>query len=290
MTRMHWLNARRFTPDGGFRVTASDVAAIIGWHPARTAMDVYTSKVTASEIEDTVEMMMGRMFEEPIAQLYANLTGRVVVDPGPTTLFIHRDFLWLGATPDREIFRVGEEDSDGGALEIKHAGSYKMREWENGCPLWVQIQNQVQMACMDLSWGAYCGVVGGNAPKYGDLSFNADFLDSCIPDLEDFIRRCNENDPPPATKPRDLNAVKKLFPHDSGGTVYLNESHVELADEWEQSKIDRKTAEDKQKTLEAKIRVVIGEATFAELPDDTLLTLKTTVRKDGVRYRTLRRE
>jgi hypothetical protein len=80
-----------------------------------------------------------------------------------------------------------------------------------------------------------------------------------------------------------------LYPFDSGETVHLSEKHEALADEWEQAKEDKRTAEDRAKVAEAKLRADMGEATFATLPDGTVLTLTTTERKDGVRYRTMRR-
>jgi predicted phage-related endonuclease len=289
--RMHWLDARRFTPLGGYRVTASDISAILGWHPARTALDVYAAKVTGDEIVDTVEMMMGREFEPSIARIYASITGRTVVNQGDTVLDVHPNFQWLAATCDRHIW---EDAADvdlipGSPLEIKHANMYKSKEWADGCPLWVEIQNQVQQACTSSTWGAYCGVVGGTAPKYGDIDFSHRFFESIIPKLEMFIKLCENGTPPEPSEPRDLTTIKELYPLDSGETVHLGKAHEKLADEWEKAKADRKTADDKAKVAEAKLRKAIGDATWATLPDGTLLTLTTTKRKDGVRYRTMRR-
>lgn len=288
--RIQWLNARRFEPSGGFRVTASDAAAILGWHPSRTGLKVYETKITGVEQEDTPEMKWGRYQEPVIALWYADETGRRVENPGATTITVHPDLPWLAATLDRVIWDYGDEDSSGAPLEIKHAGDYNLREWLDGAPLWVQMQLQIQMACWDAGWGAYCGSVGGQPPKYGDVDRNDTFIDSAIRKLEEFVQQCNRRTPPPPTLPRDLDVIRNLYPLDNGDTVHLDKSHEKLADQWEQAKSDRKKAEDEAKTTEAKIRAAIGAATFATLPDGTLLTLTTTVRKDGVRYRTLRRK
>lgn len=288
--RLQWLNARRFEPSGGFRVTASDAAAILGWHPSRTGLDVYYTKITGNELEDTDEMLWGRLEEEPAAQYYAIKTGRRVENPGATTISVHPALPWLAATLDRVTWEHGDEYSRGVPLEIKHAGDYKLREWADGAPLWVQIQLQIQIACWEANWGAYCGAVGGRPPKYGDVDRNDTFIDSAISKLEEFVQQCNERTPPPPTQPRDLDVIRNLYPNDNGDTVHLDKSHEKLADQWEQAKEDRKRSEDEAKMTETKIRAAIGEATFATLPDGTLLTLTTTVRKDGVRYRTLRRK
>jgi putative phage-type endonuclease len=286
--RMHWLNARRFTPTGGYRVTASDAAAILGWHPTRTAWDVYTNKLTGEEIQDNDAMLMGRLFEEPIAELYAIKTGRRVENPGATSILIHPDHDWLGATLDRHTWELGAEDIPGSPLEIKHAGAQKIKEWDDGAPLWVQIQLQIQIACSDANWGAYCGVVGGRPPIYDDIDRNNRFLDEAIPKLERFIRRCNERDDPPITSPRDLSNVKFLYPYDNGDTVDLDDTYLGIAEQWEEWKSEVKIAEDEKKTREAKLRAAIGEATFGKFPDGSCLALRTFVRKDGVSYRTLK--
>jgi putative phage-type endonuclease len=289
MTRDQWLNDRRYAPDGGYRITASDVAAITGWHPTRTAIDVYAAKVTGDEIIDTVEMMIGREFEEPIAKIYAKLTGREVHNPGSTRLLAHPDIPWLAATLDREIWEIGTSPDElpGAPLEIKHAGFQKLKEWSNGCPMWVQIQNQIQMACSNSSWGAYCGVVGGTAPKFGDLSFSSDFINSTIPDLEKFRKCCETKTVPEVQKPRDLDTIKDLFPNDNKKSVSLGHRHLEILTEWNGYKVEIKEYEEKRKKLEATIRADIGEATFGVLPDGSYVALKTIVRKDGVSYRTL---
>jgi putative phage-type endonuclease len=293
--RAEWLHNRREL------ITASDVAAILGWDDRRSPLDVYASKITGSEISDNDAMLLGRCLEGGIATAYAEKTGRQVLATNGFTMWFHDSFPWLAATPDRLIFKENTVDfsrppETGAPLEIKHAGWMKRRDWEDDAPLFVQIQLQIQMACMGAQWGAFCGVVGGAEIHYGDLDLNQPFIDTTIEKLDEFRWRLKNSRPPEPTMARDLRAVKKLFPLDSGKTVDLSDEYKSLADQWETAKQLSKENDGRAEELESKIRAAIGGATFATLPDGTVLSLKTTARKGytcevkPTTYRTLRRK
>lgn len=293
--KTEWLAKRREL------ITASDFAAILGWdeRKGRTPLDVFVDKMTNRETDETDVMRWGHILEPSITEIYEWETGRHTEDPGEFALLIHPDIPWLGATLDRVTWDI-EDDIDripGRPLELKNTGWHKSGDWSDGPPLFVQMQNQAQMACSGAPWGAYAGMVGGTPPlRYGDIDWNQSFFESALPHLEEFRRRLKENDPPPVTSSRCLAPIKALYPNDSGDTVTLGEEYRELAEQWEQAKADKKSAEDKAKEIEAKLRAAIGEATFGSLPDGTTLTLKTTERKGYTRevkpstYRTLRRK
>lgn len=292
-SREQWLAKRREL------ITASDVPAILGWDPRRTAWDVFADKMTGQSMSDNDAMIIGRELESGIASVYAKKTGRKIVNP-ESGLYVHSDIPWLGATPDRLTWRdENAEDvmpwEPGCPLECKHVGFYNKAAWEDGAPLYVQIQSQIQQACMGAPWGAFCGIVGGSEIHLGDLDFNSEFFESALPHLEEFLRRLRENDPPPVDSPKHLGPVKKLYPLDNGETVELSSEYLDLANQWEAQKTLGKQADEAREELEARIRAAIGAATFGRLPDGTILALKTTQRKGytcevkPTSFRTLRR-
>jgi predicted phage-related endonuclease len=240
-------------------------------------------------------------------------------DKDDILFFVHPDIPWLGATPDRIVRREGVgsiffdlypemssigkidsiDDCNGiieGPLECKHVGFYKRAEWQDGPPDWVVIQNQIQQACMDAKWGAFCGVVGGSEIHYGDIEFKSDFMEAAYPVLDEFHQRIKRKDPPPVENHRHLKAMKALHPLDNGVTVKLEDSFTALANELEQAKEDIKELAEKKDELEAKLREAIGDNTFAVLSDKSILSLKTTENKGYEKkvkpftYRTLRRK
>jgi putative phage-type endonuclease len=299
MNREQWLAARREI------ITASDVAAILGYDDRRTALDVYVNKITGQEIEDSDAMLLGRCLEDGIGRAYAVKTGRPVSEFPEYYMAVHPEIPWLAATPDRETERptpVRVDDSvvkmsigESGPLEIKHAGWMKRRDWEDSAPLFVQIQLQIQIACMSTSWGAYCGVVGGSEIHYDDMDFNKAFFDNAVEQLDEFHWRLKHKRPPAVDCPKHLKAIKALYPNDNGETVDLS-PEIELLDaQREEAKRTAKESDAQADELEAKIREAIGSATFGKLPSGVILSLKTTPRKGyttvvkPTTYRTLRR-
>jgi predicted phage-related endonuclease len=323
MDKAEWLKKRREM------ITASDVAAILGFGAHKTALDVYVEKVMGKEMEDNDLLIMGRALEDGIAKIYEIKTGNKIVAGGYDILldfvrpdmpwwggkeivsggkddilfFVHPDIPWLGATPDRivsrrddSVYHSGIIINQEGPLECKHVGFYKRDEWQDGPPDWVVIQNQIQQACMGAPWGAFCGVVGGSEIHYGDLEFKSDFLEAAYPVLDEFHQRIKRKDPPPVENHRHLKAMKALHPLDNGVTVKLEDSFTALANELEQAKENIKGLAKYKDEIEAKLREAIGDNTFAVLSDKSILSLKTTENKgyekkvEPFTYRTLRRK
>lgn len=280
-SREEWLRARQDI------LTASDVAAILGQSPrGETAFDVYAKKKSGYSMPDNDPLLIGRAFESGISDVYHGKTGRPVWDPGDFTIYYHDYLPWLGATLDREVYRSDAEyqRGDGAPLELKHAGWQKRREWLDGCPLWVEIQLQVQMACSGASWGAYCGVVGGMEIHLGDIEFNRRFFDSAIPILDEFLWRLKNDEPPEIESHKNLASVKMLWADADGEMKELDEKLLERVNRWEEAKAYIREAKQIKDKHEAVIRSTLGENTFGILSDGTMLVCKETKRG-----RTLRR-
>lgn len=297
MNREKWLEQRRYREGVGYCIQASEVAAILGFDDHRTALDVYVQKITGNSIEDNDPMLLGRCLEDGIARAYREKTDRPVTDPGDFTIFEHSDVPWLGATLDRHTWETEEDSTSipGSPLELKNVGGYNAGQWADGPPLWLQIQLQMQIACSGAEWGAYCAVVGGSSIHYDDMDRSESFINSTIRVLEGFKWRLDNERPPDPTTAKCLNAVKTLYPEDSGETITLGNEHLDLTNELEDNKSTLKEIKKDNDEIEAKLRAIMGEATFGILNDGTMLTLKTTHRKESTRtikassYRTLRR-
>ena len=117
MDRGEWLRKRK-TYIGG-----SDLGAIAGFNPYRSAMDVYLEKTNSdiSEESDNNATYWGKALEEVIAQEYSKRTNLLVSTE--TTLLRHPEHEFIACNIDRWV------DNKKYVLECKTAGFIKAKEW-----------------------------------------------------------------------------------------------------------------------------------------------------------------
>ena len=276
-------------------LTASRAAAVLGAHPTRGSLSVYEEMTTGHSLEDNAWLKYGRDIEGAIANMYSAVTDRVVVDRGATTIAMHPDIPWLGATLDRETARDG---SGYAPLELKSIDPYGAKiypdQFAEEPPLHMLIQLMIQMACTGASWGSLAGLFPGYNLQWVDRDRDDNFLNAAYPKLEEFWQRVQRKDPPPADHlPGTLDVVKRLWSAEDGTTIALDAEDLQLVDAWEATKERGRKAGKDAKEMETVLRSKLQDATFGMLTDGTMLTLKTTQRKgytvEPTSFRTLRR-
>jgi putative phage-type endonuclease len=138
--RAKWLAVRRTG------LGSSDIAAIFGLHPFKSAHDVWLDKVDmAPPVEDNPDMRRGRRLEPIAAQLFTEVTGlKVRRQP----LKRAKAYPWLLASVDRQILSDG--DTPTGPLEIKVPRSQTFYRWRRkGLPDYVVLQGQLEAGVWD---------------------------------------------------------------------------------------------------------------------------------------------
>lgn len=140
LSREQWLAERR-TCLGG-----TDIAAVLGIHPYKTAIDVYQEKLgLVEEVEENDYMRFGKILEPLVAQIYEYRTGKKV-EQG--VFLRHPERSWHGGTPDRLV--VGENRG----VEIKLVVSPRqLQHWgdegTDNVPDWYHAQSDWYMALTD---------------------------------------------------------------------------------------------------------------------------------------------
>lgn len=152
-----WLAARR---DG---LGASEVPAILGLDPYKTALDIWLEKRGLAEgrVGDTMPQKVGRFAEGMIASLYAETTGQTLVTV-PTRR--HGELSMLFASADRMVVDP-DEIAWRYPVEIKNRGGLPRGWGEAGTdeiPEAVAVQAHVQMACYGLDRADVAALLGGN--------------------------------------------------------------------------------------------------------------------------------
>lgn len=284
MNKEEWLKARKNL------LTASDVAAVLGVSPHGGPLSVYASKVLEDATPETIAMKMGKAVEPIIAEAYTEKFNVTLHDPGEFTIQQHPDIPWIGATLDR----VNDSNEP---VELKHVGNPMLRasDWDTDPPDHYQVQLQIQMACIQAVKGTLVGSFPGYDIRACDLDREEAFLTAAYPILEQFWDRVKRRDPPAAdARPNTADLVKRLYPDENQMTVLLGEDGQRLYHLWIKARQDCKEAETARREYSTKLRAMIRDNTFAQFPDGSRVSLKTTKRKGYTRvveasaYRVLR--
>lgn len=288
--REAWLAKRRETmPDGGPRIQASELPTIL-WGDS-TAL--YLDKIGMDSDEDSLVMARGRRWEAVVADEYAEQTGRPVMDPGAFVIQQHPEIPWLGATLDRVTMHTNDEwlhlgigkltgnrlevprvEIRGVPIQIKVALG-RAREWEAGPPLRVLTQVQAEIACFGSTWGAIAALTHYFAPlQVFDVERDDEFLALALPHVEEFRDRVRRRIPPEPRSSDALPALRRLYGAGDGTTVELDQTVLELAVQWERAREASDSAWEWVDECKAKLVRAMEGASFARLPDRSLLVLK----------------
>jgi predicted phage-related endonuclease len=120
-------------------LTASDIPAILGIDPHRTAIDVWTSEIAPDKVNDeatgedddksSYAMQRGHALE-PLLVAWAAKKRRLVAAPNERT-FIHASIPWLGATPDALAYTHPKDDDSApvAVIEGKSVGRWHIPLW-----------------------------------------------------------------------------------------------------------------------------------------------------------------
>ena len=217
-TEAEWLHERE-----KLAVTASDAYTLL-----TKPLLLYARKKGLIEGPTQNERMTwGKRLQNEIARGFAEDTGRTVKLADPYTIFVHEKYPMVGATPDA-IETVTTDirdasiatDPQKGCLEIKNTDV----EWVDEPPVWYQAQLQVQMSCLDLSFGTLACLHRGNKLIWADILRHEDFIKRFLSKAEEMSWRLATNNPPPVDADGSDEAGKALaamFPRDTGASVAL---------------------------------------------------------------------
>ena len=271
-TRESWLTQRRTG------IGASDAPAALGLSPWSSPWDLWgelTGLMEPEDLSDNQAIEWGHRLEEPIAQAYAEHTGREVVMWPQYHSIAHADYPWMRCTPDSTVDRTING-------QIKTANAFAQRDWRDGPPLHYQVQVQHEMAVRGAEDTVLIVLFGGQQLKWFDVPRNDKFIAAMIPKLEAFWNLVETKTPPPIDgSEATYEAIKRLHPNDSGLAVDLSRylATGEFAESLEKVKRIIKDIEAEKRRATSNLRAAIGDATYAVLAGGATYSLKTQTRQ-----------
>lgn len=226
--RAEWLEARKSLVGG------SDVPAILGMVPQRTATHVFLDKIGALEEQpDNDRMYWGRKLEATVA--YEALDRLRAENPQdtwdilyPDALYRHPEIEFFGSTLDYILLRNGEPHN----LECKTTGAHNAAVWEDGPADTAHVQAVAQQACCPDMKGSFvaCLILQPSFKVYPverSEALQAE-IEKRVKEFWEYVR--TKTPPPITAKTPDLAAL--LWPNGCGAEKVLPEKAVEIIDRY----------------------------------------------------------
>ena len=289
--RAEWLKARAAGVGG------SEAAIIMGASAWGSPYQLWSEKAGLVEVEDFDNdiLRFGRVVEPHIASEYERLTGRKLINLGEWAIRRHPTKSCMFATHDRIIQPI--DDRGPGILSIKSANVWKGVEWleEEEPPLPYQVQFQHELACSGFAWGSFAVLIWGKGVRWIDAVRNDAFIGVLEEECEAFWRRVVEGNPPPIDgSDHTADALKRLYPKETGEVKELPPEVADWAVELERLEQEIDRAKDRKETIRNQIKALIGEASEGFVPGGPAWTYHVQSRRETVQsaceFRTLRRK
>lgn len=273
MPKEQWLAERRQGIGG------SDVAAILGENPYKTAIDIWREKTGRIEPEpETTAMRFGKAVEDIVAGWWSQETKHKVQKDNK--IRIHPDHDYLIGNIDRLI--VGTETTTPGILEIKCTNPFSFKQWrESGIPLQFYLQLQHYFNVTSYKWGEIAVMISNSAFNIFPVGRDHELIGLVTERLCRFWIDNVLADKPP--EPVNTEDIKKIYTQSTiGKTVEVS---LDVVDSVERLKELKAVKKDTEKLIEEKafeIQKYFGDAEAITYGGRILATWKNN--KDDVKF------
>lgn len=311
--RRAWLQERR-TGIGG-----SDAPVVLGISPWSSRYELYQVKIGAIEPDSADEPWkeLGRQLEPVVFRLLAMRTGRHVEAAEPFKLVRHHEHDWLFCTPDgwqwtSEFEKLLNRWDVNGIVQAKTAVSLNKHDWDQEPPDYYRVQLQHEMLASGCAWGTLAvlfidqgvltrivncalGFTDESRNEYDTLAkaindhcdfrffdYEADTeFQSALLEAERAFIDLIDTQTPPSTDGSEScrRAIQRLHPCDNGTEVMLPDEWLEHSARLSELKAAKAGTEKEIAELENALKAIIGDATYAVLPDGSRYSWKTQTRK-----------
>lgn len=250
--KQEWLRERKNYLGG------TDLAAIAGLNPYRTALDVYLDKTSDDIREETNDAMRwGNLLEDAVSKAYSEDTGYFLkIADGP---IYHSEYKFLAANIDRwahDIHPFKNEMSTKHVLECKTAGFNKGKEWGDSGTDQIPESYLVQVAY----YAAICDVpkvdiavlIAGQDFRIYTYNRNKDLEDKIIKIGINFWRNHIEKRiPPKCINTRD---TFNLFPQSNYHEIVAEDNIIEKLEELKMAKLAEEQIQENIEKLKVEIQ------------------------------------
>ena len=266
MSREEWLKLRQ-TGLGG-----SDVAAVLGLSPYKTALDVFLEKTgTKQPSVDNVKMKAGRMLEDVVALWWALDNGYKI--RRDFKIRFHPRHRCLLANIDRLIVANGSKQGSG-VLEVKTTSGFVFKRWEDeGLPPDTYCQIMHYLNVTGHRWGRVAILVDGYDLRDIPVIYDREYIDLMTHQLLNFWTQHIEKRVPP--EPVNEHDIKSLWPKaEEEKIVQADETAIRTVNRLVDVTGQLTDLSAQKKELELQIKLLLKDATILAAGDNRLVTWK----------------
>ena len=167
------------------------------------------------------------------------------------------------ATPDRILVDSSRTARAVAPLEIKTAGHFVAREWDEGIPLRYHVQVLVQMAILGLDHGYIVPLFGGNRmPEPFRIDWDGDTWEMVLDVTGQWWERHIVGRVPPEPTLPDAHLLPRIWPG-GGEPVAADEHHAALIEERRRCAAERDRFAGRVKEIDHELKTWLGDAAGA---------------------------
>lgn len=270
--RTYWLEQRKSG------IGASEVAALIGASRWASPLSLYADKIGAAEEReiDPEWIEWGNRLEPAIIEAFGARTGREVEPFG----MLLRSTEHPVALATLDSWCIGDR-GERWPLEIKTTGAHLAEDWSDGPPAAYVAQLQWQMLVTGCRRASIACLIGGQRLVWSDVDREEWMIGRMLAAAEVFWGYVTRREPPPVDGTEaSREALRSIYPEESGAEVQLDGDLITIADLLESVKIELRKLECDQLAAENRIKAAMGDAARASLPDGRFFTWVTQSRKE----------
>lgn len=275
-------------------IGGSDAAAALGLNPYESPVGLWLRLTGREEPRDENEAMgWGKRLQPLLAQAVEEHGYSVM--PAPTDSFVSADHPFMFGTLDGfaaeqrknsygvDGINVTTEWSERGVLELKTAGTYSAKHWDNDeIPLAYQAQCLHYMAVTGLSYAVVGCLIGGQRFVVRRMERD-DRAIAILTERESEFWQYVQADTPPPPEWATAADLAKMFPDSTEAIVTLDDA-PDLVEQLRAARAAVEVAKAEQEKAEAAVKARMGEAGTATLHGGKVFTWRTqTARRVDVK-------
>lgn len=268
LAQEEWLTLRKQGIGG------SDAAAVVGLSRYKSPIAVYMEKTGHVAPEMAGEAAYwGQQLEDVVAREFSTRTGLQV--KRSYKMYKHPQYPYMLGNVDRLI---RDKERGQGILECKTASAYKAMEWQDeGVPDEYMIQLQHYMAVLNVDYGYFAVLIGGNQFQVRFVERNPAIIDSLIELESKFWNEhvLKRTAPPVDGSQASIDLLNELYPASRPASeIELTSKQNELVEELRTAQENAKIAKERVECLKNQLKATMEDNEIALFKGEPVATWK----------------